>query len=85
MQLRKPTQKPIVLAADNGKVKIVHHQTVRQSANYNSAETSYGVEMFVADTETEIKNGIQKAEQIVESALSDKFLQQRKLLQGLAK
>jgi hypothetical protein len=70
----------------NGKQVLVrHHQTLRQSHDYQSAEMSYGVELLVDNSTVAIRKGFRQAERLVEDALADKFKEQQKLLQSLAK
>lgn len=67
-----------------GKITIFHHQTIRQSHAYQSAEMSYGVEFEVDDNPKSLAKGIEKAEKLVEEALADKFSDQQSLLKSLA-
>jgi len=65
-------------------VIIRHHQTIRQSENYQSAEVSYGVELTVLDSDKSIADGIERAEDIVEVAVVSKAKEHRTLLQHLS-
>lgn len=62
------------------KIKITHGQSIKQSANYQSADCSYSVEVIVDDTPKAIKKGMKRAESLVEAALALKVTQQRKFL-----
>lgn len=66
------------------KVKVIHHQTIRQSHNYQSAEVSYGIEIPCDNDELSIKKAYRKAESLVESVLVKKLQQQKELLNGLS-
>lgn len=64
-------------------VEITHTQTVRQSKDYQSAEVSYGVKLCAEDTPLAIKKGIERAESLVEDALTEKMREHQQLLQAL--
>jgi hypothetical protein len=66
-------------------VKITHHQSVRSSANYQSAEVSYGIELHVANNPKEIRAACAQAEDFVERNLISKVQEQQKLLAALGK
>lgn len=66
-------------------VKISHTQGMRQSHNYQTADVSYSVELFVKDTPTDIAAGILRCEEIVENALGDKLPQSQALLHAVAR
>ena len=68
------------LSKEEGVVVINHHQTVRQSQNYQSAEAGYAVTITVKDTPKAIRKGIARAEELVEKPLSAKILEQKDLL-----
>lgn len=65
-------------------VRIKHHQTIRVSLDYSSAELSYGVELECDDNPVEIQNTIQKAETLVEEPLTAKFQDQQRFLKNLS-
>lgn len=62
------------------KIKLSHGQSIKQSANYQSADASYSAELVVENTPDEIKKGIKYLETLVEEALALKVTQQRKFL-----
>lgn len=78
MKVKTTTLTPIT----DGQVIIHHSQTVRQSCNYNSAETSYGVTLTVLDNEAAIRKGVARAERLVEAPLNLKVAEQTQRLQG---
>lgn len=65
------------------RVKIIHSQTVRQSANYQSTECVFGVEIMVDNNERAIQAGLDRAEELVENRLVAKIGTHRKLLTKL--
>lgn len=89
MKLKKPKQErsepTTILTKLGSSVRVKHHQTIRTSESYNSAELSYGVEMECEDSDAKIKATIRRAEELVEEAMTTKFGQQRDLLNTLAK
>lgn len=72
--IKKPTQDQVIIR---------HHQVLRQSHDYQSAELMYGVELVVANTPDAISRGIDRAEEIVEERLIAKADTHRKLLRKL--
>lgn len=78
--------KTIVSEADAklGTVKLFHHQGVKQSANYQSGDVAYAVEIYVPNDPRSIMEGIRRCEELVENALGDKLPQMQKVLIGLA-
>lgn len=64
-------------------VVIRHHQVLRQSYDWQSAEVMYGIEMTVKNTPSEIQRGIDRAEEIIEERLIAKADTHRKLLRKL--
>ena len=58
---------------------------MKRSADYQSAEVSYGIELMVENSPWEIRKAIKKAERIVEDALVIKMNQQVKLLNTMAR
>lgn len=65
---------------------IVHmHQSIRQSANYNSAEAGMSLTCVVADDDDAIKAAQDRLTALIEDPLSAKFKEQAKVLQALAK
>jgi len=79
MKIKKPA-KSLPVNLPRPRIKISHGQTVKQSANYQSADASYSVELIVDDSPSTIKAGIKRAEEIVEEAMAHKVTQQRKFL-----
>ena len=67
-----------------GFVKITHHQTIRQSLDYNSAEASYGVELYCPDNPSDIDEAVVRAETTVERCLSDKITEHRGDLEAIS-
>lgn len=67
----------------SGTIRLTHTQTVRQSANYQSAEVSYGAEIEVPNNPIAIKNGVAYLERTIEGPLVEKLGQHRKLLAKL--
>lgn len=66
-----------------GVVQLTHHQAIKQSANYQSAECSFGITLNVPDDKTEIEAGFIRATNIVEKHLASKFQEQRTLLEKM--
>ena len=79
-----PQRTTNVASVGLGIVKITHHQSIRQSHNYQSAEVSYGIEIHCHDDEDEIEKIITRCEETVEQALLVKFKEQGKLLNTLS-
>lgn len=84
----KVTPKPhpgttTVTKTSEGMVELFHSQGIKQSANYQSADVTYGVKMQVPDNDKAIKAGLRRAESIVEDALVLKVREQRKVLSAL--
>jgi hypothetical protein len=65
------------------KVVIHHHQSIKQSANYQTAEAGYGITLEVGNTDLDIKKGAHRLERLVEELMASKFREQRKLLQNI--
>jgi hypothetical protein len=66
-----------------GTAVLHHHQSVKQSMNWQSAEASYGLTITVPDNAKAIKAYALRAERLVEDLLTQKFRQHRKLLQNI--
>lgn len=66
-------------------IRITHHQTVRQSEAYNSAECSLSLSVECEDDPKIMNKEIDRLEAIVESRLADKSSQQREFLTQLAR
>ncbi len=67
-----------------GKVVSIHHsQSIKLSANWQSAGCTYGVTVEVEDDDEAIQAGIARAEELVESPLVAKIEQQKELLANL--
>jgi hypothetical protein len=78
------TVKPkLSVVRSGGKATITHFQSIKQSANYQTAECTYGVTVEVVDTDRDIVAGQHRLEQLVEDMLTSKFREQRKLLQSI--
>lgn len=75
----------IVVPLPNGQVEIHHHQTIRLSQSYNSAEVSYGAKLTVRDNPKIIQEQFARLENIVETHLVSKSQEQQKFLSQLAK
>ena len=73
----------LLKAQSDDRVKIIHFQSVKQSANYQSADCSFGVEIMVENNDKAIQRGIDRAETIVEERLVAKLDTHRKLLRKL--
>lgn len=67
----------------DGTAILTHSQSIKQSMNYQSAECVYGVQLTVEDTEEAIKRGFERAEEMIESPLVDKFTMQQETLSRL--
>jgi len=67
------------------KAIVRHGQTIRLSANYNSVEISYGVELQAKDDPIAIEKALKRAEGIVEKHLSAKIPARIKTLEKYAK
>ena len=89
----KKEAKPLLTSVTNihnevdprvGMVKIFHSQGIKQSKSYQTGDVNYGVELYVRNDPSEIKKGIQQAEQIVEDALGDKLPMMNEILSTLA-
>ena len=61
-------------------VKISHTQGVKQSANYQTGDVSFSVELYVLDEPAAIQKGLRRAENIVEDALGSKLEQMNELI-----
>ncbi len=85
MKIRPFTKTKVVEPLGNGLVKLHHHQTIRLSQSYNSAEANYGSEITVSDSPSEIRRGFKRLEEMVESCLVAKVAEQQTLLCELAK
>ena len=68
-----------------GVVTIHHHQSIKQNANYQSAELGYGLTVSCKDEPEEIRRHIRRVEAIVERAMLPKFKAQGKLLNTISK
>ena len=68
-----------------GVVTIHHHQSIKQNANYQSAELGYGITVSCKDEPEEIRRHIRRLERIVERAMLPKFHAQGKLLNTISK
>ncbi len=68
-----------------GYVEIYHSQDVKLSRNYQSAGCTYGVKLIVEDTKKSIKEGIARAEALVETPLCQKVQEQHEMLGTLDK
>lgn len=64
-------------------VKITHSQSAKQSHNWQSIDSSYGITREVDDNPEAIKEGFATLERIVEKRLSRKMKQQRTLLEAM--
>ena len=71
--------------ASPGKVIISHHQVIRPSKDYSSAEASYGIQFEVDNTPQAIVDGFRTAEAYVEKRLTRKFKDHMRLLDALAR
>ena len=67
------------------RVLIRHHQTIRQSHAYQTAEVSYGIEIPCDNNEEAIKAARIQAQNFVEKALVRKMKQQQEVLYEIAK
>jgi hypothetical protein len=79
----KKNSKPAILTKTrllikDGEVTIHHHQTVRQSRDYNSAEASYGVTFTV--NQVQLEEGLLFAEKTVQRKLLAKTKEQATFL-----
>lgn len=66
-------------------VKLSHGQSVKQTANYQSAEANYSVELVVPNDKAAIARGFRQLEETVEEVLSHKVQQQRMFLEKLGR
>jgi hypothetical protein len=69
----------------SSKVIIRHHQTIRQSHAYQTAEVSYGIEIPCDNNPEAMKIARKKAELFVEKALVRKMKQHQDVLNEIAK
>lgn len=83
MKVENKKQTQAVKAVD-GKITLTHHQSVRQSHNYQSAEASYGATITVEDTPATVKAALDRLENIVEGRLSHTFREQFEALKVLS-
>lgn len=65
-------------------VEIWHTQSIKQSIAYQSADCSYGVRLVVPNDKEAIREGITRAEKIVEKPMETKVGEQQELLKHLA-
>lgn len=80
----KLSYKPKPRRTERRLIRITHHQTVRQSEAYNSAECSLSLSVECPDDPKTMNAEIDRLEAIVESRLADKSSQQRDFLTQLA-
>jgi hypothetical protein len=73
------------LPTADGLVTLTHHQTIRQSASYQSAEVNYGATITVEAKPKVYKAALRRLEGLVEEALIVKLAEQRDVLKALAK
>lgn len=66
-------------------VELWHSQTIKQSANYQSADCTCGIKLTVDDNEKSIKQGFARAERLVEEQMSPKIQEQIQVLNELGK
>lgn len=66
-----------------GLIQIHHHQSVRLSENYQSAECGYGMTCVVPDTDESIAKTVKRLEEGVEGCLTEKIAEQKDLLKAL--
>ena len=69
---------------DSGHIQLWHHQSFKQSANYQTAEASYGASIIVPSQPLLIKKGVQRLERLVERLLRTKSKEQRTTLNQMA-
>lgn len=63
-----------------GVAVITHHQSIKQSLNYQSIEAGYTVTVTAPDDDKEIGKTIRRAEMLVEEAIEPKAREQAQLL-----
>lgn len=68
-----------------GVVEIYHSQDAKQSLDWQSAGSSYGVKITCHDNPADIAAAIDRAERIVEKRLLVKIEEQRGLLEKLSR
>lgn len=91
MHIKAKTKEPvskstlITLLGDGATVQINHSQSIKLSANYQSAEATYGVVFTVQNTQKAIEAAITAAEELIEAPLASKTMQQRELLQKMGR
>lgn len=73
-----------VVPVGEGRVRIWHSQSIKQSLNYQSSDATYGMEITVPDTVTGVNKAIVRCEEMVEKYLTAKFKEQRELLEKIA-
>lgn len=70
--------------AVDGVIEITHSQSIKQSLNYQSADVSYGVRLRVEDNDKVVKKAVERAEELVEDNLVQKFKEQQDMLRAIA-
>ncbi len=85
MKLKTPNVADKASPSVDGKVTLTHHQTIRQSFSYQTAEVSYGATITVKDTPADRKRGQAYLEKLVEDRLGEKVPEQAEVLVALAK
>ena len=57
-------------------LELTHHQSVKQSLNYQTAECGYSIKVAVPNDSASVQRAIAACESLVESAMTLKFKEQ---------